>query len=154
AIRVTRFDAANLYLEAPTPLELAWFEEHIKPLLKNNLFNENHRPVKVHIVVAGSFKTVSSQTSSPPTSFTPSPLDPHLTLSHFLTTAQNEVPSKLLHDWVNSGKCPFNPLFLFGPKSSGKTHLLTAVALALKSRVFYITADAFTEHVVQAIRQG
>jgi len=151
---VSRFDAGNLYLEAKSPVEMVWFEEHIRPLLKNNLFNENHRPVRVHVSTPSTQKQTPTTTTSVPVSFSPSPLDPHLTLSEFVTSPQNEVASKLIHDWVKSGKCPFNPLFLFGPKFSGKTHLLTAIAQNLKSRVFYITADMFTEHVVQAIRQG
>lgn len=52
---------------------------------------------------------------------------------------------------------PFNPLFLYGPKGAGKTHLLMGAALAFakeKKRVFYAHANTFTNHVVQAIRMG
>ena len=54
-------------------------------------------------------------------------------------------------------KVSFNPLFLYGPKGSGKTHLLMAAAHLLqtkKLKVFYTTAAHFTDQVVQAIRKG
>jgi chromosomal replication initiator protein len=49
---------------------------------------------------------------------------------------------------------PVQPAVFVWASIIRKTHLLTAIAQNWKSRVFYITADAFTEHVVQAIRQG
>jgi chromosomal replication initiator protein len=157
ALRLVRFDAANLYLEAASPIELAWFEEHIRPLLKKNLFNENFRPIKVHVQAAGAKVASAASVGITSTPFSPSPLDPGLTLNHFISTEQNNVVVKLIQEWLKKGASPFNPLFLFGPESSGKTHLLMSLADALqtkKQKVFYVTADTFTEHVVQAIRGG
>ncbi|HEY4255477.1 MAG TPA: DnaA/Hda family protein [Chlamydiales bacterium] len=157
SLRVARFDAANLYLEATSPIELAWFEEHIRPLLKKNLFNENFRPIKVHAQAAGTKAAAPQKMGIQSTPFASTSLDPSLTLAHFLETEQNKVVLKLIHEWLEKGSIPFNPLFLFGPQLSGKTHLLMGLANALQSKkqaVFYVTADTFTEHVVQAIRGG
>lgn len=51
----------------------------------------------------------------------------------------------------------FNPIYLYGPKDSGKTHLLTASAIYLQKKgkkIFFVRAETFTSHVVQAIRLG
>lgn len=51
----------------------------------------------------------------------------------------------------------YNPIYIYGPKSVGKTHLLMATANFYQSqgkRVFFVDATSFTDHVVQAIRLG
>src|ERR1700722_2285935 len=50
-LKVTNFDACNLYLEAQDSFQFAWFEEHINSLIKDKLFNANGRLVKVHLVL-------------------------------------------------------------------------------------------------------
>jgi chromosomal replication initiation ATPase DnaA len=49
SLTVARFDAGNLYLATQDPMQAVWFEEHIRPRLKEGFFNENHRPIKVHL---------------------------------------------------------------------------------------------------------
>jgi len=155
-LRVLRFDAANLYLEAQDPMQIAWFEEHIRPRLKGSFFNENHRSIKVHI-------TKEIPPANPPpkpqsnwtVSFVSDPLDPSCTLDNFFVTKDNEMSHKLLTEWGKTGASSFNPIFLYGPKGSGKTHLLMGAALLCekcKKKFIFATADTFTEHVVQAIR--
>jgi chromosomal replication initiator protein len=76
-----------------------------------------------------------------------------MALENFIPSPENLMAYKLLSEIPS----PFNPIYLYGPKGSGKTHLLTGVALALKKsgkRVFFVRAEAFTEHVVQAMRLG
>ncbi len=153
-LKVLRFDAANLYLEAKEPMQLSWFEEHIKPRLKKNGFvNENNRPIKVHIGSV-SKKTPFFAAPQTPLTFSSRSLDPACTIENFSTAPGNLMAYKLLSELANTGSSFFNPIYVYGPKGSGKTHLLMAVAGKLSStrKVFYTTADAFTDHVVQAIR--
>jgi chromosomal replication initiator protein len=51
-LKVVHFDSGNLYLEAKDSFHVLWFEEHIRPLIKSGLFNNNFRKVKVHLSVA------------------------------------------------------------------------------------------------------
>lgn len=148
-LRLVRFDAANLHLEAVDPMQVSWFEEHIRPKLKGFL-NENNRPIKVHLEGPGVPKTRAKSPwfAEDSLTFGSSPLDPTHTFENFLPG--NEVAVSLLQESV-----PFNPIFLYGPKGSGKTHLLMAFVaklVALKRTVLYVNANTFTEHVVQAIR--
>lgn len=145
--QVVRFDAGNLYLEARDSFQLSWFEEHVRPRLKG-LVNNNQRPIKVHL---GTEKKAAEFKQAPRTlTFSPDLIDPEMTLENFVPSQQNLVVYKLL-----SEASPFNPIYLYGPKGVGKTHLLMGAALELQKsgkKVFFVKAETFTEHVVQAIR--
>ena len=58
----------------------------------------------------------------------------------------------------NPGKS-YNPLFIYGESGLGKTHLLYAIAHKIHAdhpdyRIVYIKGDAFTNELIQAIREG
>ncbi|NCB52901.1 MAG: chromosomal replication initiator protein DnaA [Clostridia bacterium] len=53
----------------------------------------------------------------------------------------------------------YNPLFVYGESGLGKTHLLYAIAHTIHQshpdyRIVYIKGDAFTNELIQAIREG
>lgn len=154
-LKIARFDAANLYLEAKDSFQANWFEEHIRPAIRKGLLNNNQRPVRVHLSVPVSKSAVLREAAVPQSAISPDPLDPEMTLDSFLPSEANLMAHKLLSE-LKTG-APFNPVFLYGPKGSGKTHLLMGAAHALQKtgkRVYFVKAATFTEHVVQAIRQG
>lgn len=147
-LTVARFDAGNLYLTAQDPMQAAWFEEHIRPRLKKGFFNENHRPIKVYLEAPTAKK---KENGPPPVNFYSDAIDPHCTFSQFIPAPGNLMAYKAIQN------PPFNPLFLYGPKGCGKTHLLMGAASEFskaKKRVFYVHANTFTNHVVHAIRMG
>lgn len=151
-MRTIRFDARNLYLESNDPSQIAWFEEHIRPHLKKEFLDHNERPIQVHLQSTFRSQTAQKPILEPKES-SPDRLDPELSFSHFLVTKENMVAYKLL----SAPNFEFNPIYIYGPKHSGKTHLLTACALSLQSKgkkAFYVRAETFTSHVVQAIRLG
>jgi len=63
----------------------------------------------------------------------------------------------LIKEIIQNEKPSFNPIFIHGSSGSGKSHLLMALANELKKKkknVFFVKAQTFTNHVVNAIRQG
>src|SRR4051794_21981766 len=48
-LKVVRFDACNLYLEAEDSFKALWFEEHMRPRVKKQLLNNNKKPIVIHI---------------------------------------------------------------------------------------------------------
>lgn len=151
-IQVSKFDARNLYLESPDPLQITWFEEHIRPSLKHGLFNNNGRAIQVHLNLLKSNKPEETAEKNTYT-ISADRLDPELTFENFLVSPQNMVAYKLLTEATFS----FNPIYIYGNQHTGKTHLLTAAALLYQSlgkKVFYVRAETFTSHLVQAIRLG
>lgn len=176
-LKVTRFDACNLYLEAADTFQLMWFEEHIRPKLKGKTFcNPNGALIKVHLAVANQpvvakkekFKKSDSTEKSQNFSLNFETTDPLCKLSNFSSGPPNQLAFKLLttisqhsigksveNDSVALGT--FNPIYLYGRSGTGKTHLLSAITHALSAaglRALYARADTFTEHVISAMRAG
>jgi chromosomal replication initiator protein len=150
-IRVERFDAGNVYLEA-TPFQRSWFEEHVpKPNLKNN----NQRPIKIHWISARSHQKNQLQTGD--FQISSDPLEPGLCIENFIHSSANRMAAEMAREVCETDAFSFNPIYISGPSGSGKTHLLTGMALSLSKKgkkVFFINAETFTGHVVQAIRLG
>lgn len=183
-LKVVKFDACNLFLEAKDSFHALWFEEHIRSKLTTSFFNNNGRRIKVHLTVAGEGKPAASSKGAKraykkdkgDTAATPIPfslnfdeLDPHCTFHHLVVSQANELAYRLLcevtgYDAVESDfdsskrvLSAFNPVYLHGRVGTGKTHLLMATACALRRqglRVIYSRAETFTQHVVSAIRAG
>lgn len=174
-LKVLRFDACNLYLQAADSFQALWFEEHIRPKLKHGLLNHNQASIKVHLSI-GESRPLEAQENPKqknakgnPPSFTllfDHP-DTMCTLDNFVVSESNSLAYKLLselckslsdhaeHPTIQLGT--YNPIYLYGPGGSGKTHLLAATTHALlKSgfRVIYARAETFTDHVVNAMRAG
>lgn len=162
SLRVVRFDAGNLHLEAKDSFQAHWFEEHMRPRL-GSLVSASSRRIKVHLTVAKG--PVDEAPKVPKKNKAPEPLrlgfekpDPTLLFENFLWTADNQIIERLLEQVVSRTADPsFNPIFLYGPPGSGKSHLLNALAIALTKRgtkTILVKADTFTDHVVEAIRAG
>lgn len=157
-LRVVRFDAFNLYLEAPDSFKSLWFEEHMRPHVKARLLGNHNKPIRVHLGIANTGVAPEKKSEAPkrpPPAFKLSfdALDPDMRFDTFVTAQGNLLAHKLLSEQ----SLDFNPIYLFGRPGTGKTHLLMATAHQLKEqkkRVIYVRADTFTEHVVGAIRGG
>jgi chromosomal replication initiator protein len=182
SLTVTHFDACNLYLEAKDAFQILWFEEHIRPKVRSLLVNNNNHPIKVHLTVGGEDPLTSanknpgkkkknnfSPSTAPPLVFSSDALDPYSTFEHFLAADSNQVPLKLFSELGNPPQpdheherspvqlATFNPIYIYGGSGVGKTHLLMSVAHSLAKKnqnVFFVRAETFTEHVVNAIRNG
>lgn len=156
-LKIIRFDACNLYLEAENSFQIHWFEEHIRKHAVTSFLNNNSHPIKVHFHSSKGKKTEQKEPKgghSPSLELNSDPLDPGQTFSNFLFEENNRITIELC-------KClapgSYNPLFLSGPPGSGKTHLLMACANRLKKaglNVFFVHTEKFTEHVVKAIRNS
>ena len=170
-LKITKFDACNLYLEAKDSFLTAWYNEHIAPLAKRNLLDNNGQPIKVSVTSVDVLPQAEEEKQKPIFSFDlkfeSDPLISHARLDHYIVTATNKssfhIFCKLLGLDPETGKLgvffpdKFNPLYIYGPSGVGKTHLLMSAAAFLRNQgleVFYVHAETFTDHVVHAIRNG
>lgn len=172
SLKILRFDACNLYLEAKDHFQVLWFEEHIRPKILSQLYNNNKKKIKVHLgiasqdLLAGKDKKGKSEKSEPKLpkfSLTFDALDPQAKFENFIVEAHNELPFKLLStlNLPTSNEMHFaenfNPIYIYGGKGSGKTHLLMSTTLLLQEKglkAIYVHANNFTEHLISAIRAG
>lgn len=177
-LKVVRFDACNLYLQANDSFQVMWFEEHMRKKVHQSLLNNNNRKIRVHIGLEEDLTKPKKSTKKkekdpvlvmPKFSISFDELDLHNTFEQYITPQNHPLPFKLLCQTtgynpethtVDSQKTElanFNPLYLYGSSGTGKTHLLMATAHAMRAQglnVAYVRAETFTEHVVTAIRAG
>ncbi len=172
-LKVVRFDACNLYLEASDSFKSIWFEEHMRHRVQTRLYNNNHKQIKVHVTVTAEqeakkqSKVTRKKTTN--TTLAPAPfqlnfdeLDPQESFDTFVTSQNNLLAYRLLNESCGASsdksvQLSFNPIYLFGRSGTGKTHLMMATANQMRKagrKAVYVRAETFTEHVVGAIRSG
>lgn len=86
-----------------------------------------------------------------------SPLDQRFTFDSFVVGQPNALAHAAARRVVESMSLPFNPLFIYGGVGLGKTHLMHAVAHAIKETspekaVMYLSAEKFMYQFVRALR--
>lgn len=171
SLKIQRFDACNLYLEAKDSFQALWFEEHIREKVEACLVNGNHKSIKVHLCVVNKAVVNKTAPASPslnevqPLQFHLNfdELDPHCLFQHFVVSEDNQFTYTLLSQLAglsNKATTPlgrFNPIYLYGPSGCGKTHLMMSLTQRFRTQGYqslYARAELFTDHVVKAIRAG
>jgi chromosomal replication initiator protein len=173
SLKIQRFDACNLYLEAKDSFQALWFEEHMRGKAQAKLVNGNNKRIKIHLSIANvsteaQKKGASSskdykEIKAAPFQLNYDELDPHCLFQHFVVSEENQLTHKLLCELAGltssstASLGTFNPIYLYGPTGSGKTHLLMSLAHSFHAqglRSIYVRAELFTDHVVAAIRAG
>ncbi len=172
SLKIQRFDACNLYLEAKDSFQALWFEEHIRAKAQIKLVDGNNKRIKIHLSVTNSPPTVkksrakaktTKDPSTPPFQLSFDELNPSCLFEYFVLNQENQLTLKLLHELagvLNQSTVflgTFNPIYLYGSTGSGKTHLLMSLAEAFSTqglKIIYVRAETFTDHVVTAIRAG
>lgn len=175
-LKVIKLDNTSLILEAKDAFQALWLEEHMRHKIDASFKNAKGRPLKVKIQLAPSniiaqeaLFDESRHKQSKDLHFSADAIDPYALFPQFVVTKESEVAFGVLAELAGfdpksscfretSSECPlFNPVFIHGPKGSGKSHLLMATAKALSrrgQRVFYVRAESFTEHVIYAMRSS
>jgi chromosomal replication initiator protein len=85
------------------------------------------------------------------------PLDPRFTFENFVVGKPNELAYAAARRVAEGDAVPFNPLFLYGGVGLGKTHLMHAIAWAIrqrnpKRRIIYLSAEKFMFQFIRALR--
>lgn len=172
-LKIVRFDARNLFLEAKDAFHAMWFEEHIRKKIHSKLVNNNNKKITVHLNIANANTAKSYKRKKDSSSKLDSAhsynlifddLDPYNTFEHFVISQQNTATYELLRHLGGSSigtkfteLGSFNPIYIHGLSGTGKTHLLMSATRALQNKgikVLYSRAETFTEHVVSSIRSG
>lgn len=86
-----------------------------------------------------------------------SPLDPRFTFDTFVVGKPNAFAHAATRRVVEADGMPFNPLYIYGGVGLGKTHLMHAMAHALREKqsrkVVYLSAEKFMYQFVRALRR-
>ncbi len=153
-LRILKFDARNLHLEARDTFQILWFHEHAIPLANELLLQADGTPLTLHFYLEGKPWKKENKAKDLPdqaSTFSADPLEPHATFSRFVEVDGDNLALSILQELDMS----YNPIYIYGPKGSGKSHLLMATAQKLidsGTRAFYVKSETFSEHVVRAFR--
>ena len=84
-------------------------------------------------------------------------LDPRFTFENFVVGKPNEFAYAAARKIADSDQVTANPIFLYGGVGLGKTHLMHAIAHAIKARnpqrtVLYLSAEKFMYRFIRALR--
>ena len=117
-LKVSRFDAQNLYLEAKDSFQALWFEEHIRKKLDKNFVNNNFRKIKVHLTLANAYEAVKNRKKNHEAKpdlnarFTLNldSINPHFTWEKFYISEANRITAQILTE-----KQAFNLKTAVGP---------------------------------------
>ncbi|MFN8375339.1 MAG: chromosomal replication initiator protein DnaA [Anaerolineae bacterium] len=85
-----------------------------------------------------------------------SELNPRFTFERFIVSSGNHISYQAARAVAEMPGMSYNPLLIYGGVGMGKTHLLQAVGHAVQRRglrTVYIPSEAFTNDLVDAIRQ-
>jgi len=85
------------------------------------------------------------------------PLDPRFTFDNFVVGKPNELAHAAARKVADAQSVTFNPLFLYSGVGLGKTHLMHAIAWAIRRkyprrRVVYLSAERFMYQFIRALR--
>jgi len=174
-LRIKRAAYRKLTLEAKDSFQALWFEEHIRPKI-GGCTDPMGAPIRVTLQTGTTPKKRKAFTPKKPEPFKLDlhDLDPAHRFDTFHVQQENLLVIKLFDEMCSyvtasrmkdlssltaaeAPQAPPNPIYIYGPTGSGKTHLLTASALRLQKAgltVAIARAEVFTEHVVRAIRAG
>jgi len=98
-------------------------------------------------------------TDTRPREWLESQLHPRLTFESFVVGASNRFTHAAAMAVSQRPGEVYNPLFIYGDSGLGKTHILHAVGhetrrLKPDARVFYVSAERFTNEMIWAIQHG
>lgn len=137
-LKIQRFDACNLYLEAPDSFKAVWFEEHIRPRVQDSFFNNNNKKIRIHLTVRAATMDHEEEghLRKKPIETLPSfalhfdTLSPDATFDRFVVDSPaNILGYQLLKDAAATFPHPFNPIYLFGREGCGRRTFLWLLLL-------------------------
>ena len=131
-LKVIHFDAGNLYLEASDPFQLNWFEEYLRPFIKQSFHTRSGRPIRVHLTLEGSAAVQPKKLWKPPLNLHPDSLLSNCSFETYFAGQTNNFNLKLFHEAVV--KKTYNPIYIQGPPGVGKSHLLMAACHLIKEQ--------------------
>ncbi len=155
-------NAGTLSLSAPSRFTRDWVKTHYADRIRQ-LWNQHGAAVaRVDIAIGATAAGVPAEAPANANvdagdAGVSSPLDPRFTFDTFVTGASNEMAHAAARRVADNDAAQFNPLFIYGSVGLGKTHLMQAIAQAVRAKsparkVIYLSAEKFMYQFVRALR--
>ncbi len=167
-LRYGEFEGGVLRLLVDEPFLRDWIDDNYRTLLEAQVAEVAQAPVRIEIRVAA--PVVAAEPTPPPApepqriaggadtaDFPELPLNPHYTFETFVVGPSNQFVHAACESVARSPARTYNPLFIYGGTGLGKTHLLFAIANAMRAqnpgvRITYVSAEEFTNQLIASIK--
>lgn len=148
-VTVVSFSDNRLILHSPVQFKKEFIDQKFIEPLQQAMNELTGDPVTV-VVVTGEY--------SAPTSASSSPYDDY-TFERFIVGSSNKFAHAAALAVAKTPAEIYNPLFIYGQSGLGKTHLMYAIANAIRKthseyRIIYVKGEDFTNELVTAIQEG
>lgn len=144
----------DLVLAVPDEFTREWLEKRLEPVVQKALITAGHGNVTPRYVV----ETEVEHSPPDPDAELRARLNSHYTFSEFIVGSGNRLAHASAVACVENPAKVYNPLVIYGGVGIGKTHLLQAIGHEAldrqRGRVLYVTSEAFTNELIQGIREG
>jgi chromosomal replication initiator protein len=171
-----------LRVAAANPFHVPWLEGKLSSAIHTAIAEVVGAPVRIEFVTDAATQPASQQrrqrpapllgpldlqlqADAPPPAALPRPtistggqgaFNARYTFGNFVVGQSNRLAHAASLAIVDHPGIAYNPLFLYGGVGLGKTHLLHAIGHAVAAKggdVVYVTSEAFTNELIEAIRQ-
>jgi chromosomal replication initiator protein len=148
-------EGSRLLLSAPAGTH-SWIAKRFGPVLDRSVRAVLGGAANVAIETAGSSGSTRPAPDTRLTSAEPICLNPRYSFDQFIIGTGNRLAHAAALAVAELPGQAYNPLFLHAPPGLGKTHLLHAIgnylgAFGATNRVRYTSAEAFTNHFLNAL---
>lgn len=171
-----------LLVDAPNAFSRDWIREHYRDLFQEVVrdlygmkidFKVTHsvreEPVAAEaqpepmsdarIERCGTQAPIETSVATPVAAPAPSKFHQQYTFERFIVGSSNRFAAAAAQAVADAPGTQYNPLFIHGPTSVGKTHLLNAIANRLTQRnprikICCISAENFTNELIEALKAG
>ncbi len=152
------FNDALAVLEVPNKFVGAWIEESFCSDIQTAFQILFHITPKIEFRVKGN-NLACKKSSTEPNIIQNKAYSPNYTFKNFITDANNRFAFVSALEFSNRAAPSYNPLYIFGQFSAGKTHLIHAIANNIIERDYslktlYTTCDRLYQDFSRASRNG
>jgi len=136
-----------------------WIVDNFEPLFKNLLKEITKGDVRIEYLLKKEETKIEKKNVIPKKQIASDLFKPKYTFENFVVGSSNQFANAACLAVANNPGKVYNPLFIYGGVGLGKTHLLNAIGNFLLSRhtmngnrICYITAEEFTNELVNSLR--
>ena len=149
----------QLIVGVPNTFVAEYLDKNQRSLIEKTLIGLTRNKVSVRFQVNGRYQnspdSYSTRDEIAPRQINSPRFNPKYTFDSFIVGSCNRLAYAAALEVVENPGHTYNPLFLYGDVGLGKTHLLHAighVAVASNIQVLYVSAEQFTNELINAIR--
>ncbi len=168
-IELVELTPEQLTLRVPNNIYQLWIETNYISLLRAAIMLVLQETREIRFVFAGESTELPPEPArgpqpKPPVEedgapeARPNGMNPRNNFEAFVVGTNNQFAQAACKAVADSPAKTYNPLFLYGGVGLGKTHLLHAIGNAIgtkkKSKIVYITSEAFTNDFIDAIQNN